>query len=149
MREERKKNLGRVVKDELAEEIKKLKRLLRGVKALENDKICQIHRIKGLMRFEGEIEKGIFCIYLNPFAEWIQDFEVETKVQNINKNGLVLHKATYEDFQADELGFYIYGKNLDRKELIRWFNRNMITVRNVIYFSPSNLNLKRSELEKI
>lgn len=128
IREKRRQNIGRMVKDELAEEISKIKRLLRGVKALSNGKIGQIHRIKGLMRFEGELEKGIFCIYLNPFAEWIQDFEVETKIQKIEKNGLTLHRATYDDFEAEDLGFYIYGKNLDRKELLRWFNRNMITV---------------------
>ena len=43
---------GKTIDDKLYEEVEKLKRLMRGVKALKNSKLPQIHRIKGLIRFE-------------------------------------------------------------------------------------------------
>lgn len=101
---------------------------MRGVKAAKDSTSPQIHRIKGLIRFEGEIDKGIFSLYLSPFAVWIEDFEVETKIDLVQKNGIKYEKPEYEDFDVQELGFYIYGKNLNRKEIIRWFNKSMITV---------------------
>lgn len=82
MRNKRLANLGgKLIDDKLLEEVNKLKRVMRGVKASKKSKLPQIHRIKGLIRFEGEIDSGIFSLYLSPFAEWIEDFEVPTSIE--------------------------------------------------------------------
>jgi hypothetical protein len=132
---------GKIIEDQLFEEIKKLKVLMRGVKASKSTNMPQIHRIKGLVRFEGEIDKGISSLYMSPYAEWIEDFDVATTTEEFTKNGLKLVKPSYDDFSLDEIGFYIYGKNLDQKEIIRWFNKNMIPVNiHLLLFLPTILN---------
>lgn len=81
-----------------------------------------------MVRFEGELEKGIYSLYISEFAEWIEDFEISTTVKKVAKNGTTLEKPTYEDFSVSEIGFYIYGKNLNVKDIVKWFNKNMISV---------------------
>ena len=66
---------------------------------------------------------------MSPFAEWIEDFEISTETKILKKNEREFKKPEYEDFSVEELGFYIYGKGLDRKELIKWFNKNLLSVR--------------------
>jgi hypothetical protein len=66
---------------------------------------------------------------MSEFAEWIDDFEIPTTVKKVVKNGVTFEKPTYEDFSVSEIGFYVYGKNLNVKDIVKWFNKNMITVR--------------------
>lgn len=119
------------IKDLFAQEYKKLLTMIRGFKKLHsgNNSFMQIIRIKGLCRFEDQIDEGISSLYLSSYAEWLQDFEIPTEVKTVTKEGQDFVKPEYEDFSKDELGFYLYGKNLNRKDLIKWFNRNMLTVR--------------------
>lgn len=66
-------------------------------------------------------------MYISRYAEWLQDFEIPTKVKTVTRGDQSLVTPEYEDFSIDELGFYVYGKNLNRKDLIKWFNRNLLT----------------------
>ena len=71
VRERRKKAINKEVKDVLLEEIQKMKDLLKGINLFNSNpnEVMKIYRIKGLTRFEDELEKGIFSVYISPNAE--------------------------------------------------------------------------------
>lgn len=77
------------IKDLFAQEYKKLLTMIRGFKKLHsgNNSFMQIIRIKGLCRFEDQIDEGISSLYLSSYAEWLQDFEIPTEVKTVTKEG--------------------------------------------------------------
>jgi len=135
---ERRKRIGIEVKDVFADEYQRIIKLLQGIK---QPNLPHIKRIKGLFRKEGKLSEGIFSLYLSPYAEWIDDFEIETSIELVTKLDHEFEKPTYTEFSVEEVGFYIYGNNLDRKELIRWFNKNLLTVS--VFLKNKQIDLQR------
>lgn len=127
---ERHMNLRLRAQDELKENIRKLKAVMRGLiaKRDQGTSIPFISRMKGVFRFEGKIEKGPYSLYLSPHGFYFENLGIPTELEEIEKQGLKLYKSTYEGFEFAELGFYIYGQNLDPKAITLWFNKNLLPV---------------------
>jgi hypothetical protein len=126
----RRRNMWLRAQDELKENIKKLMSVMRGLIAKRDQKtvIPFITRMKGVFRFEGKLDKGPYSLYLSPYGFYFENLGLETPIEQIEKNGVQLIKATYEDFDFQDFGFYIYGKNLDPKAITLWFNKNLLPV---------------------
>ena len=81
-------------------------------------KAPQIYYIKGFVRYEDELEQGVYEVTLNTnyFAErQVKDVKAvvtEDKVRNVE-----IKRVTYQNFDFDRLGFLFYGRNLEIKSL--------------------------------
>ena len=117
-------------KDLLMESINKLMAVMKGLIAKRDQAaaIPFITRMKGVFRFDGKLEKGPYSLYLSPYGFYFENLGVPTELKSVEKNGQVLQKSVYENFEFNDLGFYIYGKNLDPKAINYWFNKNLLPV---------------------
>lgn len=117
------------MQDELADSIKKLKSLMRGLFSKRDQKTNPfITRLKGVFRFEGQLEKGVYSLYLSEHGFYFENLGVETSVETVEKGGLQLCLPRYTDFDGELLCFYIYGQNLSGPAITDWFNRNLLPV---------------------
>ena len=127
---ERMKNLRIKTHDELMESMRKLKSIMRGLiaKRDQSEEIPFITRMKGVFRFEGSLEKGPYSLYISPYGFYFENLGIKTELKALQKNDVELTKSIYDGFEFTDLGFYIYGKNLDPKNINYWFNKNLLQV---------------------
>lgn len=127
---ERRRNIKLRAQDELKENIQKLMQVTRGLRAKRDQgtTIPFITRMKGVFRFEDQLEKGPYSLYLSPYGFYFDNLGVPTKIEQVEKQGLRLYKSQYEDFEFANFGFFIYGHNLDPKAITLWFNKNLLPV---------------------
>jgi hypothetical protein len=127
---ERRMNIKLRAQDELLENIRKLMQVTRGLRAKrdQSTSIPFISRMKGVFRFEGQLHKGPYSLYLSPYGFYFENLGIATQVEEIEKQGMVLFKSQYEDFEFSNFGFYIYGQNLDPKAITLWLNKNLLPV---------------------
>lgn len=127
---ERRMNVKLRAQDELKNEILKLMQVTRGLRAKRDQgtTIPFISRLKGVFRFDGQLEKGPYSLYLSPYGFYFDNLGVATTIEPVEKQGLTLYKSSYQDFDFSNLGFYIYGQNLDPKAVTLWLNKNLLPV---------------------
>jgi hypothetical protein len=84
----------------------------------QESKTPQVYYIKGFLRYEDELEQGVYEVTLNSnyFAERqlkdVQATVTDEKVRNVE-----IKRVSYQNFDFNRLGFLFYGRNLDLKSL--------------------------------
>lgn len=114
--------------DEIAEETDKLLALMKPLLNMDTRRFSCVFNIKGNVRFTDELENGVFKFQISNCCSFEEKLSnVKTSVEKIQvEENLELYKPVYENFGIEQLGFYISGKFLETKELVNWFNKNLL-----------------------
>ena len=115
------------MQDELADELETLKEYIKPMLQAFTRDFPLVKFLRGHVRFSDKLDEGV---YLFQFSRW-SCFERKLKMKtNISEVELApeftVKQATYEDLNVSNLGFYIMGDYIDSKDVIKWFNMNLL-----------------------
>jgi len=115
------------IQDELAAELESLKEYIKPMLQSFTRDFPLVKFLRGHVRFSDKLEEGVYLFQFSRWSCFERNVKVKTSISEVElAPDFMVKQAAYEDWNVSNLGFYVMGDFIDSKEVVKWFNMNLL-----------------------